>query len=140
MNAGKHLKPLGSAATRVLVIDDEENLRDMLTRAFRRRGFEVSVAESGEKGVAAARAAEFDVVICDVVMTGMDGFAVLEELKREQPLLEVIMVTGSPRAEAAERAARSGAFDYLAKPFLLAELCVLVDAAAAKRRGSSAPS
>lgn len=139
MNAGKHLKPLGSA-TRVLVIDDEENLRDMLARAFRRRGFKVSVAESGEKGVAAARAAVFDVVICDVVMAGMDGFAVLEVLKREQPLLEVIMVTGSPRAEAAERAARSGAFDYLAKPFLLAELCVLVDEAAAKRRGSSAPS
>lgn len=127
---------MSALPTRVLVIDDDKYMRDLLTRAFVRRGCAVIAAENGEEGLAAARAADFDVVICDVVMPGMDGLAVLEVLKRERPRIEVIMVTGSPGAETAARSAQLGAFEYLAKPFHLAELCALLDAAAAKRRGS----
>lgn len=127
---------MSALPTRVLVIDDEKILRDLLSLAFVRRGCGVSTAEDGEKGLAAARAADFDVMICDVVMPGMDGLAVLEVLKRERPLIEVIMITGSPRPETAARSLELGAFAYLAKPFHLAELCALLDAAAAKRRGS----
>jgi DNA-binding NtrC family response regulator len=122
------------APTRVLVVDDEKGLRDMLSYALRRLGCEVSVAEDGERGVAAARAADFDVVICDVMMPGMSGVAVLEILKREQPLVEVIMVTGFPTIETSARSAELGAFEYLAKPYDLMALCALLKTAAARKR------
>lgn len=131
------MKHSSAFRVRVLVIDDEKDLLELLSLALRRRGCVVSVADSGEAGVAAARAAEFDVVICDVVMPGMDGPAVLEVLKRERPTIEVIMVTGSPRAETGARCAQLGAFEYLSKPYRLSELFAAVDAAAVKRRGSA---
>lgn len=123
-----------NAPARVLVIDDEKGLRDMLSYTFRRMKFEVAVAEDGEKGVAAALAGEFDVVVCDVMMPGMDGIAVLETLKRERPSLEVVMVTGFPTDETAARALNLGAFDYLAKPYEIAALCAVVDKASARKR------
>ncbi len=126
-----------TAATRVLVVDDEKGLRDMLSYTLRRRGFEVSVAEDGKQGVAAARAADFDVVICDVMMPGMNGVDVLEILKRERPEVEVIMVTGFPSDETAARSAELGAFGYLAKPYELMALCALISAAAARKSAGS---
>lgn len=122
---------------RVLVIDDEKGLRDMLHYTLGRQGHSVSVAEDGEAGVAAARAAEFDVVVCDVMMPGLDGIAALEILKRDRPDLEVIMVTGFPTVETSTRAAALGAFQYLAKPYDLPGLCALIDAAAARKRGGT---
>ncbi len=123
-----------NAATRVLVVDDEKGLRDMLSYTLRRLKFEVAVAEDGEKGVAAALAGDFEVVICDIMMPGMDGIAVLEILKRERPSLEVIMVTGFPTDESAARAQDLGAFDYLAKPYDVLNLCAVIENAAARKR------
>lgn len=123
-----------NAATRVLVIDDEKGLRDMLAYAFRRMKFEVAVAEDGEKGAAAALAGDFDVVVCDVMMPGMGGIAVLEILKRERPLLEVVMVTGFPTDETSARAMELGAFEYLAKPYEVLALCAVLEKAAARKR------
>lgn len=123
-----------NAATRVLVVDDEKGLRDMLSYTLRRLKFEVAVAEDGEKGVAAALAGNFEVVICDIMMPGMDGIAVLEILKRERPSLEVIMVTGFPTDESAARAQDLGAFDYLAKPYDVLNLCAVIENAAARKR------
>ncbi len=119
----------------LLVIDDEKGLRDMLSHALSRRGWKVKTAESGETGVAAARAEDFDVILSDIMMPGMDGLAVLEILKRELPTTEVLLVTGYPTAESSERAAALGAFSYLAKPYDLMALCALLEeAVAAKRR------
>lgn len=126
-----------NAAVRVLVIDDEKGLRDMLSYTLRRLNLEVSVAEDGEKGVAAALAGDFDVVLCDVMMPGMDGIAVLEILKRERPALEVVMVTGFPTDETAARATELGAFDYLAKPYEMMALFAVIEAAAARKRERS---
>jgi DNA-binding NtrC family response regulator len=125
------------ALAHVLVIDDEKGLRDMLAYTFRRMKFDVAVAEDGEKGVAAALGADFDVVVCDVMMPGMDGIAVLEILKRERPLLEVVMVTGFPTDETSARALELGAFDYLAKPYEIPALCTLVEKAAVRKRERS---
>ncbi len=122
------------APAHVLVIDDEKGLRDMLAYTFRRLKFAVAVAEDGEKGVAAALGADFDVVVCDVMMPGMDGIAVLEILKRERPLLEVVMVTGFPTDETSARAMELGAFDYLAKPYEMTALCSLIEKASARKR------
>lgn len=120
---------------RVLVIDDEKGLRDMLSYTLRRLKHEVAVAEDGEKGVAAALAGDFDVVVCDVMMPGMDGIAVLEALKRERPALEVVMVTGFPTDETAARAEELGAFEYLAKPYEMPALSAVIAAASARKRG-----
>jgi DNA-binding NtrC family response regulator len=122
------------AAVRVLVIDDEKGLRDMLSYFLRRMKCEVVVAEDGEKGVAAALAADFDVVVCDVMMPGMDGIAVLEILKRERPALEFVVVTGYPTDETAARARELGAFDYIAKPYEVAALYAVIQAAARKHK------
>lgn len=109
---------------RVLVIDDEKGLRDMLSYSLRRLKFEVVTVEDGEKGVAAALAEPFDVVLCDVMMPGIDGIEVLEILKRERPELEVVIVTGFPTDDMAARASTLGAFAFMAKPY---ELMILTD-------------
>lgn len=119
---------------RVLVIDDEKGLRDMLSYALRRLQFEVAVAENGEAGVAAALAGDFDVVLCDIMMPGMDGLAVLEILKRERPGLEVVMVTGFPTDETAAIAQRLGAFGFLAKPYEIMGLYAVLEKASARTR------
>ncbi|MEQ1918259.1 MAG: response regulator [Elusimicrobiota bacterium] len=136
MTANQEL-PRANVSTRVLVIDDEPGIRDMLSYSLRRFGCVVSAAANGEQGVAAARAADFDVVICDVMMPGMDGFAVLEILKREQPLVEVIMVTGYPTPETSSRSAELGAFGNLDKPYELGAMRAMIDAAAARKRERS---
>lgn len=115
----------------VLVIDDEKGLRDMLSYALARRGYRVQAVESGEKGVQAALADEHDAVLCDIMMPGMNGLDVLATLKKEKPATEVIVATGFPSAESAERAASLGAFAYLAKPYDLLALFALLDEAAA---------
>jgi DNA-binding NtrC family response regulator len=123
-----------STPVRVLVIDDEKGLRDMLSYTLKRMKFEVAVAEDGEKGLAAARAADFDVVVCDVMMPGLDGIAVLRALKRERPALAVVMVTGFPTDETAARARELGAYDYLAKPYEVMSLCATLEKAASGAR------
>lgn len=119
---------------RILVIDDEKGLRDMLSHTLRRMKFEVAVAEDGEKGVAAALAGDFDAVVCDIMMPGIDGIEVLQILKRERPKLAVVMVTGYPTVETSARASELGAFDYLAKPYDVMALCALLEKAAARTR------
>ena len=126
-----------SAPIRVLVIDDEKGLRDMMTFALKRLKFEVDTAENGEKGIVTALAGDFDVVICDVMMPGLDGLAVLEILKRERPELEIILVTGIPDDESAARAMKLGAVDYVAKPYHLPQLLELIEKTAARKRAGA---
>ena len=121
----------------LLVIYDEKGLRDMLSHTFTRRGWRVRTAEDGEKGVAAAREQDFDVILCDVMMPGMDGIAVLEILTKERPLTEVILVTGYPTAETAARSGELGAFAYLAKPYDMTALSAMLKEAAARKRRRS---
>jgi DNA-binding response OmpR family regulator len=125
--------------TRLLVIDDEKGLRDMMTYTFRRLNFEVTAAENGEVGVSAALAGDFDVVLCDIMMPGMNGIAVLEILKRERPALEIIVVTGFPSDETYARARELGAYEYVAKPYDLLALRTLLESAASRKRKNSSP-
>lgn len=126
--------------TYVLVIDDEKGLRDMLTYSLTRRGYRVRAAASGEQGIEAAREEEPDVVLCDIMMPGMDGIAVLEILKRERPTVQVILATGFPTGESAARAAELGSFAYLAKPYDLLAVFALLDEAAGMKRARAAVS
>ncbi|MBI5238850.1 MAG: response regulator, partial [Elusimicrobia bacterium] len=103
----------------VLVIDDEAAIRDMLSRALPRRGYQVDAAESGEAAVAQAKAKEFDVAICDVMMPGMDGVATLKALKGLRPGMEVVMSTGFASLDSAIESLKAGAYDYVSKPYTL---------------------
>ena len=121
----------------ILLIDDEEPIAWSLRRAFERDGHRVAVAASAEDGLAKARQHPPDVVFLDVRLPGMDGLAALAELKKLAPAAGVVVITAHGNLNTAVKAVEGGAFDYLAKPFDLAQ--ALDAAKRALSRGSSEP-
>ena len=107
-----------SAVGRILVVDDEQLNHAILSRLLRQRGFSVVEAESGARAIAVVAEQDLDLVLLDIVMPEMDGFAVLNILRKEltQSDLPVIMVTASAESEQVVRAFESGANDYITKP------------------------
>jgi len=122
----------------LLIVDDEQSMRDFLSILFYREGCAVTAAPSAEAALTAAGQKDFDAVISDVKMPGMGGLALLAELKSLQPELPVIMVTAFASPDDAVQAMKSGAFDYLSKPFNVDELRKVVRAAFAKRKTAAA--
>jgi len=102
--------------TRILVIDDDTNYRDRLTRAFTERGHETREAADGPAGLALARAFVPERVVLDLKMPVADGLTVLRELLGELPDLKIIILTGYGSIATALEAVRLGALDYLTKP------------------------
>ena len=101
----------------VLVIDDEEIMREILDALLTREGYEVRLAVNGSEGLELARAMPFDAVIVDVMMPGLGGIETLDELKKVDEDLPVIMITAYASVENAIAAMKRGAFDYITKPF-----------------------
>jgi DNA-binding response OmpR family regulator len=120
--------------TRILVIDDEKGLRDMLVYSLTARGYGVETAAGGAEALELARGRRFDLALCDVMMPGMDGLQTLRLLKEARPELEVVMVTGYATLETAIRAMKEGAYDYVSKPYELDELCGILDKALERGR------
>src|SRR5690349_11805819 len=118
----------------ILVVDDEEIMREILETLLSREGYSVRVAASGAEGVELARSVPFDAVIVDVMMPGMDGMAVLEELKKLDDDLPVIMITAFASVENAITAMKRGAFDYITKPFKNDEVLVVIRNAVERRQ------
>src|SRR5947208_8068731 len=110
----------------ILVIDDEEIMRDILETLLKGEGYSVRLATSGEEGVEMAKNYPFDAAIIDVMMPGMDGMATLEALKKLDDELAVIMVTAFASVENAITAMKRGAFDYITKPFKNDEVLVVL--------------
>ena len=108
--------------TRVLLVDDEEEFVQALAERLSIRDYDVTTSLSGEDAVEKLRHYNFDVVILDVRMPGMDGTEVLHEMKRIKPLTEVIMLTGHATVESAIDGMKQGAYDYLLKPAQFSEL------------------
>ena len=106
----------------ILVVDDEEVMRDVLGSLLTQAGFQVSLAESGPQGLALVRKGDVDAAIVDVMLPDMGGLEVLEELKKTDPDLVVLMITAFASVETAITAMKKGAFDYVAKPFKHEEL------------------
>lgn len=113
-------------AKRVLVVDDEQNIVDILRFNLEREGYEVITAEDGIQGLAMARSSDPDLILLDVMMPEMDGFQVCRELRREDKLTPIIMLTA--REEEADRVMglELGADDYVSKPFSVRELMARV--------------
>jgi DNA-binding NtrC family response regulator len=117
----------------ILVIDDEEIMREILETLLRGEGYSVRLASSGEEGLELARNVPFDAAIIDVMMPGMDGMQTLEALKKLDEELAVIMVTAYASVENAITAMKRGAFDYVTKPFKNDEVLVILRNALERR-------
>lgn len=122
---------------RVLVVDDDENVRRVVRRGLEREGFEVVEAADGPQALAAASRGT-DLAVLDVNMPGMSGLDVLAELRRRDPRLHVIMLTGAAGEADRVRGLVSGADDYMVKPFSTRELAAR--AIAVRRRAETAAS
>ena len=118
----------------VLVIDDEEIMREILETLLTREGYDVRLASSGAEGLDLARSLPFDVAIVDVMMPGIDGITTLDELKKIDDELPVLMITAFASIETAISAMKRGAFDYITKPFKNDEVLVVVRNALERRQ------
>ena len=102
--------------TRVLIVDDEEKFSNPLAERLRLRDYEVTTSQSGEDAITQVKKYNYDVVILDVLMPGMDGIETLREIKKIKPLTEIIMLTGHATVETAIEGMKQGAMDFLMKP------------------------
>ncbi len=118
----------------VLVIDDEEVIQDILQTILEKEGYGVDVLPDGEAGIDRFRQRSYDAVICDLMLPGMDGLKVLEEMKRLDADCPVLMITAYATVETALQAMRNGAYDYVTKPFKNDELLMILDKCIAQRR------
>src|SRR4051812_20339292 len=105
----------------ILIIDDEEPIAWALRRAFERGGHRGAVAATAEDGLAQARRSPPDVIFLDVRLPGMDGLTALAQLRAAAPAAAVVVMTAHGNLNTAVKAVEGGAFDYLAKPFDLAQ-------------------
>lgn len=102
--------------TRVLIVDDEEKFSLALAERLRLRDYDVTTSQSGVDAVSQVKKYNYDVVVLDVLMPGMDGIEALREIKKIKPLTEVIMLTGHATVETAIEGMKLGAMDFLMKP------------------------
>ncbi|HEY7745349.1 MAG TPA: sigma-54 dependent transcriptional regulator [Desulfuromonadales bacterium] len=119
---------------KVLIVEDEKPLRELLQMELSRSGYKVEVAASGEEGLAFYKEQIFNVVLLDVRMPGADGVEVLQQMRAESTIPEIIMFTGHGTIETAVECIKHGAYDYLTKPVKLDELEMLLDKAYDKNR------
>jgi DNA-binding NtrC family response regulator len=115
--------------TKVLVVEDDTSLRELLQLELSRSGYKVTVAAGGEEGLGLYREENFNVVLLDVRMPGLDGVEVLKLMRQESKVPEIIMFTGHGNIETAVECIQNGAYDYLTKPIKLDELELLIDKA-----------
>jgi|SRR6266446_2989857 len=119
---------------KILVIEDEEHLRDNLELLLTDEGYHVVTAENGKEGIHCLVQAPFDLVITDIIMGDVGGFAVLEHVVTHTLDTPVIFITGYASTESAMAALRQGVFDYIAKPFDMDILLMAIKRALEKVR------
>ena len=121
--------------SKLLVVDDEKNLRLVVQKELSRQGHEVVTASDGEMAWEEMRKQDFDVLLCDINMPRLDGIELLRRLREKSANPpEVIMLTGQATVESAIEAMKLGAYDYLTKPYRITELAILVDQASEKQK------
>jgi DNA-binding NtrC family response regulator len=117
----------------VLIVDDEESIREILSDYLNTFGFEVTGAENGKHALTLYGQGHFDIVISDLMMQPMDGMTLLAEIMKIDPDAIFIMMTGYPSIQSAMEAIKNGAKDYLSKPFNLDEIKLKVERALMER-------
>ncbi|RLB18285.1 MAG: response regulator [Deltaproteobacteria bacterium] len=124
--------------TSILVLDDEPIVCKRLRSALEKRGYEVETFFRSADAFKRITERDFDIVITDLKMEGLDGMAFLTEVKKRSPSTEVIVITGFATMETAKESFQKGVFDFLAKPFKLGEIQDAVERAERKIRESRA--
>ena len=120
---------------RVLIVDDEEDFRETIVKRLKARKIIAEGAASGAKALEVLETTDFDVIVLDVKMPGMDGIETLRHIKKLKPEIEVIMLTGHASVEFGLKGMQLGAFDYVMKPAPLNELLETIGQAYNKKRG-----
>jgi nitrogen regulation protein NR(I) len=128
-----------NTAARTLLIEDDPGIVMTLRRLLREEGYEVVVETRGDAGLARARGEEFDVVVTDMKLPGLNGLDIVRELHAAKPRLPIILITAHGTFETAIEATKSGAFDYLLKPFEMPEFLNALDKAIASCRMMTEP-
>lgn len=118
----------------LLIVEDEDTLRESLKRLFEKDGFTVDVAETGEKALQRASENVYDLVLSDIILPGMDGVEMLEKLRIESPDQIVIIMTAYASLDTSVRALRAGAYDYIMKPIIHEEIRQVVNNALTHKR------
>jgi two-component system response regulator PilR (NtrC family) len=119
---------------RLLIVDDEASIRDMLAFFFHKRGFEVMTASNFTEGQTSVLRSTPDLVLCDIKMPDGNGLDLLKKIKAESPKTPVIMITAHTSTADAIDAMKAGAVDYIAKPFNVEELGLIVDRALGEKQ------
>jgi DNA-binding response OmpR family regulator len=122
------LSPNGQA-TRLLIVDDEQSICVVLARALGYLGFDVEAVNSGPEALARLAEADYDLMLLDIRMPGMDGMEVMQHVRQSNPELPIIIMTGQGTLESAIAALKLGALDYVLKPVGVPELAAAVEQA-----------
>jgi len=123
---------------RILVLDDEPIVCKRLQPALEKLGFAVDTFTQSVEAMHQVQQSAYDIVITDLKMKEIDGMRFLEEVKKQRPQTEVIVITGFATMETAKQSFQKGVFDFIAKPFKLSEIQDVVTRAAAKIRAGGA--
>lgn len=122
------------AGEKILIVDDEEGMRRLLARVLSREGYEANAVGGGAEALQLIAAEKYDLVITDIKMPGMGGLELLQEIKSYDPALPIIVITAYGTVESAVQALRSGAYDYITKPFETDEIKLTVAKAFERER------
>jgi putative nucleotidyltransferase with HDIG domain len=123
----------GDEKVKMLIVDDEATIREVLSRTFSDKGYDCTTAESFDEAVALQQEVDFEVAMLDIMMPGKSGVDLLKSLKQSDPDIAVVMVTAVADTQTAIGAMRLGAYDYVTKPFNLVEVVMGVERALEKR-------
>ena len=118
----------------VLIVDDEEEFRDLTGKRLKKRGLDVYLAESGQEALETLKKNPVDVVLLDVKMPGMDGIETLRRIRTAHPQVEVVLLTGHASIDSGIEGMKFGAFDYMMKPVELEQLLEKLADANEKKR------
>lgn len=120
--------------SRILLVDDEEVFTRNMTKLLNHRGYVVTAVNSGDSAVRTLQGQDFDVIVLDLKMPGMDGIATLKEIQKLNASTEVLILTGHGSMDTAFKAIEMGAYDYVTKPCEIAELVAKIEAALARKK------
>lgn len=123
------MKKLG----RVLVVDDEENIREVLSNYLISMNYDVQTAEDGQDALNKYQKGEFDLIISDLLMPNVDGLELLKRVRDMDKDVIFLMITGYPSIETAVDAIKKGAYDYITKPFHMEDVKLRIERAFEKR-------
>jgi DNA-binding NtrC family response regulator len=126
---------MDSAKLRILVLDDEPIVCKRLKPALEKQGYEVDAFTQSSEAMEQIKRVDYDIIITDLKMKGVDGMQLLTEAKNRSPKTEVIVITGFATMETAKESFHKGVFDFIAKPFKLSEIQEVVSRAEDKIMG-----